>query len=68
MPIKGFLGVAYKGVETDWDYIAGQMSTLAAMFSNGISFGALVSYDDFATEQHIFSDYAQNLEKGFFHL
>ena len=65
MPIRAFLGAAYKGVETDWDYVAGQMSTLAAMFSNGISFGALARYDDFAAEQHIFSDYAQKLEKAF---
>lgn len=65
MSIKAFLGAAYKGVETDWDYVTEQMSTLAAMFSNGISFGALARYDDFTAEQRIFSDYAQKIEKAF---
>ena len=47
-PIKAFLGEAYHGVETEWDYIAEQMSALEAIFSNNVAFGALGQYDSFA--------------------
>lgn len=64
-PIKAFLGEAYKGVETEWNYVIEQMSALEAIFSNDITFGALGHYDDFAPEQDTFSDYHQKLEKAF---
>lgn len=64
-PIKTFLGAAYKGVETEWDYVIEQMSALEAIFSNDISFGPLEHYDDFSSERDTFADYSQRLEKAF---
>ena len=64
-PIKAFLGAAYNGVETEWDYVTEQMSALEAIFSKGISFGALESYSDFSSERDAFADYSQKIEKIF---
>ena len=64
-PIKEFLGVAYRGVETDWGYVTEQMNALQAIFTNDISFGALTSYSDFASERDIFTDYARRFEAAF---
>lgn len=64
-PIKAFLGEAYHGVETEWDYVAEQMSALWAMFSSSISFGTLEHYDDFTSERDIFADYHQKLDETF---
>lgn len=64
-PIKILLGAAYKGVETEWDYVIEQMSELEVIFSNDISFGALEHYDDLASERDTFADYSQELEKTF---
>ena len=64
-PIKAFLGAAYNGVETEWDYVTEQMSALEAIFSKGISFGALESYSDFSSERDAFADYSQKIEMIF---
>lgn len=64
-PIKVFLGAAYKGIETEWDYITGQLSTLESMFSNDMSFGTLGSYSDFVAEKNFFADYSQKLRDAF---
>ena len=50
-PIKAFLGEAYHGVETEWDYVTEQMSALGAIFSNSIAFGTLEHYNDFTSER-----------------
>lgn len=64
-PIKDFLGSAYKGVETEWGYVTEQMDALQAVFSNGVSFGSLERYSDFASERSAFSDYVQRLDAAF---
>lgn len=64
-PIKAFLGRAYKGVETEWDYVTKQSSALDAVFLHGTSFGALEAYADFAAEQDVFADYAKRLQSVF---
>ena len=64
-PIRDFLGAAYKGVETDWNYVAEQMGALQALFSAGVSFGLLEEYSDFVTERTTFADYAQRLDAVF---
>ena len=64
-PVKTFLGEAYKGVETEWDYVMKQMSALEAIFSNDISFGGLENYKAFTSERNTFADYSQKLEKIF---
>ena len=63
-PIKVFLGAAYKGIETEWDYITGQLSTLESMFSNDMSFGTLGSYSDFVAEKNFFADYFNYVHKA----
>lgn len=64
-PIKAFLGEAYHGVETEWDYVTEQMSALGAIFSNSIAFGTLEHYNDFTSERDIFADYHQKLDETF---
>lgn len=64
-PIKEFLGEAYHGVKTDWDYAAKQISTLETILSRNIVFGALGSYDDFSSERVTFNDYHQKFEEAF---
>ena len=60
-PVKAFLGEAYQGAETEWEYVEEQMSALEEILYDNISFGALVSYEDFASEQEAFADYHQKL-------
>lgn len=64
-PIKNYLGEAYKGVDTGWDYIFEQMSALEAIFSKNISFGKLENYADFESERNIFAQYNQEFKKIF---
>lgn len=64
-PVKTFLGEAYTGVETDWDYAAGQMTELEKAFSDIVSFGTLKNLSDFSSEQESFATYVQNFKKVF---
>ena len=64
-PIKAFLGEAYHGVETEWNYVTEQMSAMEAIFSSSIAFGTLEHYDDFTSERGIFADYHQKLDETF---
>ncbi|MGI6172474.1 MAG: DUF4011 domain-containing protein [Christensenellales bacterium] len=64
-PIKAYLGAAYKGVETDWNYVTEQISALDAVFAGGISFGALEDYADFTSERDAFADYAKSCSSIF---
>lgn len=63
-PIKTFLGAAYKGAETDWDYVIEQMSALETIFAGDISFGLLENCNDFTCEREVFADYHQRIEKA----
>ena len=64
-PIKSFWGKAYQGIETDWDYVAEQISALEKMFSKHLAFGALVRFDDFFLEKNTFADFHRRLEEVF---
>ena len=64
-PIKAFLGEAYHGVETEWDYVTEQMSAMKAIFASTIAFGALEHYDNFIAERGTFADYHQKLDEVF---
>ena len=64
-PVKDFLGEAYHGVETEWDYVAEQMSALETIFAGDITFGKLVDFDDFAPERGTFAEYHQKLNEAF---
>ncbi|MCQ2439703.1 MAG: DUF4011 domain-containing protein [Oscillospiraceae bacterium] len=62
---KMFLGTAYKGVETDWAYVAEQMAILKNVFSAGVTFGTLADGSDFSAERDTFANYAERFEKIF---
>lgn len=64
-PIKAFLGEAYNGLESRWDYIIDQMSALGMMLSDNIKFGILEHYNDFSSEREIFANYSRNLKEAF---
>lgn len=64
-PIKTFLGPAYNGIETEWDYIVEQISVLETIYSGGISFGELEHFTNFASEQKAFLDYSRKLGQAF---
>ena len=62
---KAFLGTAYRGVETDWFYVADQMAELRVTFSAGFSFGVLADYSDFNAERSIFADFSKRFANVF---
>ena len=65
-PVKAFLGEAYQGVETEWEYVTEQMSALERIFHTDIAFGQLTDYDDFSVEERkAFADFHQRLESVF---
>lgn len=65
-PVKAFLGEAYQGVETEWEYVTEQMSALEQILLTDIAFGQLTDYDDFSTEERkAFADFHQRLESVF---
>ena len=65
LPIKAFLGEAYKGIETKWDDVTDQMRELEEIFSVDIDFGSLGRCDDFASERENFADYYKKLKALF---
>lgn len=62
LPIKAFLGEAYKGIETEWEYVMSQMAALEKIFSTDIAFGTMGQYNDFLSERDAFADYHQKIE------
>lgn len=65
-PVKAFLGDAYQGVETEWEYVTEQMSALEQIFHTDIAFGRLTDYDEFSVEErNAFADFHQRLESVF---
>ena len=64
-PIKSFLGGAYIGAETDWNYVTEQISLLETMFSYHLTFGALENLENFTSEKETFSNYHQKLQVAF---
>ena len=62
LPVRAFLGPAYKGVETDWNYIFNQIAELQVILSKDIPFGSLENYPDFNSEKKVFEDYSQKFK------
>lgn len=62
---KAFLGTAYRGIETDWSYVAEQMAALKMAFSAGVTFDVLADYSDFNAECGTFANYAKRFENVF---
>lgn len=63
--IAGLVGTAYKGIETDWDYITQQLVTLNSVFAESVSFGELTGYHDFTSEKNEFTEYHLKLKTLF---
>lgn len=61
MPVKGFFGPAYNGVDTDWKNVTGQMSFLQMLFTQNIVFGGLAELNDLSTEKEAFDSYSKKL-------
>lgn len=68
--VISMLGPAYKGVETNWDYVSEQMDTLKQMISDENSFEQLEKlgqfeqlekHSSFLSERKIFTDYANRI-------
>lgn len=64
-PIRAFLGEAYRGVETDWDYVTSQVEALGRFVSADISFGKPAHLVSLASERDHFADYHQKIEAAF---
>lgn len=65
VPIKAFMGEAYKGIETEWDYAIEQMSLLRRLIANNITFGSLRHCNDFTSNRDVFAEYHQRFQKIF---
>lgn len=59
--IKSLLGSAYKGIDTDWNYVSSQMRILKNMLDSGYSFESLERYSSFASESKIFVEYSHQI-------
>ena len=64
-PIKAFMGEAYKGIETEWDYVIEQVSLLRRLMANKITFGLLRRCDDFTSSRDVFAEYHRRFQKIF---
>lgn len=64
-PIKEFLGEAYIGFESEWNYISVQMSTLKNACFNCVDFGSLKNLKELASERAVFADFHRRLNKAF---
>ena len=64
-PIKAFMGEAYKGIETEWDYAIEQISLLRRLMANNITFGSLRHCNDFTSNRDVFAEYHQRFQKIF---
>lgn len=62
-PIKAFLGTAYRGIETDWDYCCKQISAIETLLKS-ISVGQLSSYGSFEAERDYFASISKKLENA----
>lgn len=58
-PAETFLGSAYHGIDTDWDYVINQMGTLHEILLQGVSFDELSHRADFSDDQENFAHYAR---------
>lgn len=61
-PAAAWLGDAYKGVDTDWDLVAGQLNMVGAMFGRGYSYGTMADASDLDAMRGALADYAQRFE------
>ncbi|MCM1096875.1 MAG: AAA domain-containing protein [Ruminococcus flavefaciens] len=62
-PFREVFGSAYRGIQTDWSYVAGQMEIIRAVFAEGNSFGRLAEGHDLAGERTMFEGYAVRLDE-----
>lgn len=61
---REFLGRAYKGLETDWDYVLEQISAFEKI-SGDLAFGNLDEFGSFVKERSAFAGYGSKIETAF---
>ena len=59
--VKSLLGPAYKGIDTDWDYVNNQMEALKNVIDSGYSFEPLEKYPSFLSENKYFIEYSNQI-------
>lgn len=59
--VKSLLGPAYKGIDTDWDYVNNQMEALKNVIDSGYSFESLEKYSSFLSENKSFIEYSNQI-------
>ena len=59
--VKSLLGPAYKGIDTDWDYVNNQMEALKNVIDSGYSFEPLEKYSSFLSENKYFIEYSNQI-------
>ena len=61
-PILQYLGPAYQGVESNWQYLSEQMDELYELLNAQIYWGCIPKTEDLAKEQTVFRAYRERLE------
>ncbi len=62
--VSGYLGPAYQGADSDWDYIAQQMDELYALLEERIYLGKLPALKNLAVEQEKLASLAEGLRNA----
>ncbi len=62
--ISGYLGPAYQGADSDWDYIMQQMDALYALLEERVYLGKLPELKDLAGEQDNLASMAEELRNA----
>ncbi len=63
-PLRSSLGIAYRGVDSDWNEILGQIDRLKELLDGGIDFGRLESFTnaDYEAHRDNFAFFAKQVE------
>lgn len=64
-PVISMLGPAYKGIDTNWDYVSEQMDTLKQMLSEEHTFEQFEQHSSFLSESKTFIDYSDRISNIF---
>lgn len=66
-PIQGYFGLAYQGVNTDFDLLISELRELTDIYSVGVSFENLakMTVESFAVEQSVFAQISSQFENAF---
>ncbi len=60
--VSGYLGAAYQGMDSDWDYLSQQMDALYALLDEQVYLGKLPELENLAGEQETMAAFAGELK------